>query len=324
LRRFNLGQNRPKVVVVGSSNMDLVVKSSRIPAKGETILGGDFIMTPGGKGANQAVAAAKLGAEVYFVAKLGDDIFGRQSLSNFQKVAVHTEYVVQTNEAPSGVALITVDEAGDNVIVVAPGANLKLSPEDVKIAQPVISSSGAVAAQLEVPLETVEFAARLANDASVPFILDPAPAQKLSAEFLQMVDILTPNETEAEILTGVKVTDENSAQVAAKDLLEHGVKAVILTMGAKGYLLATKDAAEFVPSVKVDAVDATAAGDAFTGSLGVGIAQGKTLRHAALFANHVAALSVTKMGAQSSMPDAGQVENFIKQKSAQGVNDEKA
>ena len=316
-------QNKPKIVVVGSSNMDLVVKSPRIPAKGETILGGDFIMTPGGKGANQAVAAAKLGAEVYFVAKLGDDIFGRQSLSNFQKVAVHTEYVVQTEEAPSGVALITVDDAGDNVIVVAPGANLKLSPEDVRKAQSVIASSGAVAAQLEVPLETVEFAARLANDAGVPFILDPAPAQKLSPEFLQMVDILTPNETEAEILTGIEVTDENSALAAAKDLLQRGVKAVILTMGARGYLLATKDAAEFVPSVKVNAVDATAAGDAFTGSLAVGLAQGKTLRDAALFANHVAALSVTKMGAQSSMPDAEQVENFIRQKSAQGVNDEK-
>jgi ribokinase len=175
-----------------------------------------------------------------------------------------------------------------------------------------------------VPLETVEFAARLANDAGVPFILDPAPAQKLSTELLRIVDVLTPNETEAEILTGIEVTDEDSALIAAKDLLERGVKAVILTMGAKGYLLATKDAAEFVPSVKVDAVDATAAGDAFTGSLAVGLAQGKTLREAALFANYVAALSVTKMGAQSSMPDAEQVENFIRQKSAQGVNDEKA
>jgi len=318
-----LEQNKPKIVVVGSSNMDLVVKSPRIPAKGETILGGDFIMSPGGKGANQAVAAAKLGAEVYFVAKLGDDIFGRQSLSNFKTEGVRTEYVIQTKEAPSGVALITVDDVGDNVIVVAPGANLKLSPEDVRKAQSVIASSGAAAAQLEVPLETVEFAARLANDAGVPFILDPAPAQKLSPEFLQMVDVLTPNETEAEILTGIEVTDEDSALAAAEDLLQRGVKGVILTMGARGYLLATKDAAEFVPSVRVDAVDATAAGDAFTGSLGVGLAQGKTLRDAALFANHVAALSVTKMGAQSSMPDAEQVENFIRQKSAQGVNDEK-
>lgn len=317
-------QDKPKIVVVGSSNMDLVVKSSRIPSKGETILGGDFIMTPGGKGANQAVAAAKLCAEVYFVAKLGDDIFGRQSLSNFQKVGIKTDYVEQTKDAPSGVALITVDDAGDNVIVVAPGANQKLSPDDVKKAQPAIASSGAVAAQLEVPLETVEFAARVANDSGVPFILDPAPAQKLSDEFLRMVDVLTPNETEAGILTGIKVTDENSAMVAAKNLLDRGVKAVILTMGSKGYILATKDGVEFVPSIKVDAVDATAAGDAFTGSLAVGLAQGKTLNDATLFANHVAALSVTKMGAQSSMPDAEQVENFIKRKSAQGVNDEKA
>jgi len=316
-----LGQNIPKVVVVGSSNMDLVVKARRIPAKGETILGGDFIMTPGGKGANQAVAAAKLGAEVYFVAKLGNDIFGRQSLSNFQKVGIHTEYVEQTQEAPSGVALITVDDAGDNVIVVAPGANLKLSPEDVRQTRSVISSSGAVAAQLEVPLETVDFAARLANDSGVPFILDPAPAQRLGYELLRMVDVLTPNETEAEILTGIKVSDEDSALAAAKDLLQHDVKTVILTMGTKGYLLATMDTAEFVPSVRVDAVDATAAGDAFTGSLAVGLARGKTLADAATFANHVAALSVTKMGAQSSMPDTGQVENFILQKSAKGVND---
>ncbi len=319
-----MGQNKPKIIVVGSSNMDLAVKSPRIPSKGETILGGDFIMTPGGKGANQAVAAAKLGAEVYFIAKLGDDIFGWQSLSNFQKVGIHTEYVEQTQDAPSGVALITVDDAGDNMIVVAPGANLKLSTEDVEQAQRAIDSSGAVAAQLEVPLETVEFAAGLANNADVPFILDPAPAQKLSHEFLRMVDVLTPNETEAEILTGIKVTDESSALLAAKDLLNRGVKAVILTMGSKGYVLATKDRVQFVSAVKVDAVDATAAGDAFTGSLAVGLAQGKTLKDAALFANHVAALSVTKMGAQSSMPDAEQVENFIKMKSTQGVNDEKA
>jgi len=319
-----LGQNKPKIVVVGSSNMDLVVKSSRIPSRGETILGGDFIMNPGGKGANQAVAAAKLGAEVYFVAKLGDDIFGRQSLSNFQKVGVHTDYVVQTKEAPSGAALIIVDDAGDNIIVVASGANLKLTPEDVKKAQSAIASSGAVAAQLEVPPATVEFAAALANDAGVPFILDPAPAQKLSTELLGMVDVLTPNETEAGILTGIEVIDVDSAQLAAEKLLKLGVKAVILTMGAQGYLLATVESMEFVPSIKINAVDATAAGDAFTGSLAVGLARGKILKDAALFANYVAALSVMKMGAQSSMPNAEQVKNFIRQNSAQGVNDEKA
>ena len=304
--------------------MDLVVKSPRIPAVGETILGEDFIMTPGGKGANQAVAAAKLGAEVYFIAKLGDDVFAEQSLNNFRKEAVNTKYVTQTKEAPSGVALITVDDAGNNVIVVAPGANQKLSPEDVKEAESDISSSGALVAQLEVPLKTVEFAAQLANDSGVPFILDPAPAQKLSPALLKMVDVLTPNETEAQILTGIKVTsNRDSARMASENLLECGVKAVILTMGAKGFLLATNDRTELVPAIKADAVDATAAGDAFTGSLAFGLAAGQKLFEAALFANYVAALSVTKMGAQSSMPTAGEVESSMKENSAQGVNNEK-
>jgi len=292
--------------------MDLVVKSPRIPSVGETILGEDFIMTPGGKGANQAVAAAKLGAEVYFIAKLGEDIFAEQSLNNFKKEAINTKYIIQTKESPSGVALITVDSAGNNVIVVAPGANQKLSPEDVEKAQSVIASSGALVAQLEVPLETVEFAARLANRSGVPFILDPAPAQKLGAEFLKMVDVLTPNETEARILTGIEITNEESARTAAKNLLEYGIKAVVLTMGAKGFLLATCDKTELVPAVEVDAVDTTAAGDAFTGTLAVGLAQGKTLADAALFANYAAALSVTKMGAQSSMPTREAVETFMK------------
>ena len=303
--------------------MDLVVKSPRIPAMGETILGEDFIMTPGGKGANQAVAAAKLGAEVYFIAKLGYDVFAEQSLNNFKKEAVNTKYVTQIKEAPSGVALITVDDAGNNVIVVAPGANQKLSAEDVKEAESDIPSSGALVAQLEVPLKTVEFAAQLANDSGVPFILDPAPAQKLSPALLKMVDVLTPNETEAQILTGIEVTDKDSARMASENLLECGVKAVILTMGAKGFLLATNDRTEFVPAVKADAVDATAAGDAFTGSLAFGLAGGRKLFEAALFAGHVAALSVTKMGAQSSMPTAEEVESFMKENSAQGVNNEK-
>lgn len=293
--------------------MDLVVKSPRIPAVGETILGEDFIMTPGGKGANQAVAAAKLGAEVYFIAKIGDDVFAEQSLNNFKKEGINTKYVIQTNEAPSGVALIIVDDAGNNIIVVAPGANRMLSPDDVKKAESDITSSGALVAQLEVPLETVEFAAQLANNCGVPFILDPAPAQELRPELLKMVDVLTPNETEAQILTGIEVTsNRDSARKAVKKLLEYGVKSVILTMGAKGFLLAADDKMEFVPAVKVDAVDATAAGDAFTGSLAVGLAQEKTLADAATFANYVAALSVTKMGAQSSMPAKEEVERFMK------------
>jgi len=304
-------QDVPTIAVVGSSNMDLVVKSKRIPVTGETILGGDFIMVPGGKGANQAVAAAKLGAQVFFIAKLGDDIFGLQSLNNFKKEGVNTKYVLQTKDAPSGVALIMVDDEGNNVIVVAPGANNKLTPEDVKEAESDIALSGALVAQLEVPIETIEFAAGLANKSNVPFILDPAPAQQLSDQLLKMVDVLTPNETEARILTGIEVKDRDSANAAAQKLLECGVKNVILTMGATGYLTVSNEGTEFVEARKVTAVDSTAAGDAFTGSLAVGLAQGQSLSEAALFANNVAAVSVTKMGAQPSMPTVEEIDRFI-------------
>ena len=298
-----MNKDATKIAVVGSSNMDLVVKSKLIPAIGETILGGDFIMVPGGKGAN--------GAEVFFIAKLGKDIFAEHSLSNFKKEAVNTKHVVQTDQAPSGVALIMVDEKGNNSIVVAPGANNTLLPADVKKAESDIASCGAVVAQLEVPLETVEFAAKLANDAGVPFILDPAPARELGPELLSMVDVLTPNETEAKILTGIEVTDEESARAAAGNLLERGIKTVIVTLGDKGYLLADSEESSYISGRKVDAVDSTAAGDAFTGSLAVGIAQNKAISDAASLAKYVAALSVTKMGAQSSMPTLSEVESFM-------------
>ncbi|HLB74271.1 MAG TPA: ribokinase [Sedimentisphaerales bacterium] len=303
--------NAPKIVVVGSSNMDLVVKSKRIPAAGETILGGDFIMVPGGKGANQAVAAAKLGANVCFVAKLGDDVFGAQSLRNFKKERVNTSHIQQTQDAPSGVALIMVDAKGENSIVVAPGANLKLSPQDVRAAKNEIEAAGAVVAQLEIPLDTIQCAAELANRSNVPFVLDPAPARELPPELLELVDVLKPNETEAQILTGIEVTDEDSARAAAMNLLERGVKAVIVTLASKGFLLVDRDRAEYVPAHKVEAIDSTAAGDAFTGSLAVGIAQGKPLLDAASFANYVAALAVAKMGAQSSMPTLQEVHSFM-------------
>ena len=290
--------------------MDLVVKAPRLPARGETILGENFLMTPGGKGANQAVAAAKLGAEVYFIAKLGKDIFGQQSLKNFEREGVKTKYVTQTN-SPSGVALITVDRSGGNEIVVASGANQKLSLSDIKSAVSAIASSAVLVVQLEVPMKTVEFAAQLAHNYKLTVILDPAPAQKLSPELLKIVDVIKPNETEAQILTGIEVINEDSARRAAKNLLECGVKAVILTMGAKGFLLASPRKTQFVPAIKVTAVDTTAAGDAFTGGLAFSLAEGKSLFDAALFANYVAALSVTKMGAQSSMPTRQAVESFI-------------
>ncbi|MBP8910310.1 MAG: ribokinase [Phycisphaerae bacterium] len=305
-------QSRP-IVVVGSSNMDLVVKAARIPAPGETILGGEFLMVAGGKGANQAVAAAKLGAKVFFVARLGNDLFGRKSLDNFRLEGLDTTYVSLTSDAPSGVALIAVDHAGNNAIVVAPGANARLSPDDVRRAEDRIRSAGAVVAQLEVPMATVQCVAEIAHDAGVPFLLNPAPAQWLSPSLLKAVSVLTPNESEARILTGVEVVDANSARKAAEMLLSTGVKSVIVTLGSKGFLLAEGNSTELVPAMEVRAVDTTAAGDAFTGSLAVGLAQGQSLREAALFANHVAAFSVTRLGAQPSMPTRSELEEFILQ-----------
>jgi len=291
--------------------MDLVVKSPRIPVPGETILGGDFQMVPGGKGANQAVAAARLGARVCFVARLGDDLFGRKSFENFQREGLDTRFVALTPHTPSGVALITVDEAGNNAIVVAAGANARLSPDDVRRAEAEIRAAGAVVAQLEVPMMTVQCAAELAHEAGVPFILNPAPAQRLSPELLARVEVLTPNETEAQILTGIEVVGDDSAREAAESLLSAGVKAIILTMGARGFLLAAEGGMEFVPALRVKAIDATAAGDAFTGSLAVSLAQGRPLREAAAFANRVAALCVTRLGAQPSMPTRQEVEEFV-------------
>jgi ribokinase len=308
-------KQRTAVTVVGSANMDLIVKSSRIPAVGETILGTDFFMLPGGKGANQAVAAAKVGATVHFVAKLGEDVYGNESLNNFKSVGIDTKYITRTKDAPSGVALINIDDKGQNQIVVVPGANGKLSPSDVQSSSSAIEQSAVVVAQLEIQLETVQKAAELAKKYNAQFILNPAPAQALPAKLLAAVDILTPNETEASLLTGIDVTDLDSARKASAKLLECGVKAVIITMGAQGFLLTTSQQNTFVKAVKVTPVDSTAAGDAFTGSLAAALAWGKSLEEASEFANFVAALSVTKVGAQASMPTMKEVETFMAQKS---------
>jgi ribokinase len=291
--------------------MDLVAKAPRIPVTGETLTGTDFFMVPGGKGANQAVAAAKLGAEVIFVAKLGKDVFASESLENFKSVNINTQHIEQLDGVPSGTAVIAIDDKGQNMIIVVPGANGKLTPADVDRAQSDIASAAVVVAQLEVPIETVEQAAKIANQNNIPFILDPAPAKPLSDELLSRVDILTPNETEAETLTGIKVTDEKSASKAADALLAKGVKTVIVTLGEKGLLLATQDSKEMISNYKVNPVDSTAAGDAFTGSLAYGLANGKPINDAAVYANAVAAVSVTRYGAQPSMPTTREVEAFI-------------
>lgn len=299
------------IVVVGSSNMDLVAKAPRIPVTGETLTGTDFFMVPGGKGANQAVAAAKLGAEVIFVAKLGKDVFASKSLENFKSVNINTKHIEQIDGVPSGIAIIAIDDNGKNIIIVVPGANSKLTPADVDKAESDIANAAVVVAQVEVPIETVEQAANLANKNNVPFILDPAPARPLSDELLSMIDIIKPNETEAEIITGIKVTDETSAAGAADVLLAKGVKTVIITLGEKGLMLATKNSKEMIPGNRVEAVDSTAAGDAFTGSLAYGLANGNSIKDAAIYASVVAAISVTRYGAQPSMPTKKEVDAFI-------------
>ena len=300
----------PRIVVVGSVNTDMVVKSERIPGPGETVTGGEFVMPAGGKGANQAVAAARLGAEVTLVAKVGQDMFGTQSLENFKRDKILTDFILADADNHTGVALILVDGAGENLISVAPGANAAITPDEVQKAADRIRSADVVLLQLEIPLATVEFTARLVAEAGVTVVLDPAPAAPLGAELLGNVTYLTPNESEATRLTGIEVTDESSARAAAEKLIAGGVDNVIVTMGTQGALVATAEGAFMVPSRAVEAVDSTAAGDAFNGGLAFALAQGLALEDAVREATLVGALSVTRMGAQTSLPTADELEQF--------------
>lgn len=302
---------KPKVVVVGSSNTDMVTKLERLPIPGETLIAKGFIMAAGGKGANQAVATARLGGEVTFVARVGTDIFGEQAVQNFQKEGIITDFIVKDNENPSGVALIFVDQEGENCIAVASGANSKLSPEDVTAAKEKIKDAKVLLLQLETPLETVRYAARLASEAGAKVILNPAPARELDEALLNLITILTPNESETELLTGVKVEDERSAKEAAEILRKKGVANLIITMGTKGSFLVTEEQAILIPTKKVKAVDTTAAGDAFNGALAYAIAEQKPLEEAVRFANLTGAFSATKLGAQPSMPTLDELHQFM-------------
>lgn len=302
---------KPKIVVVGSSNTDMIVKIPRLPKPGETILGGTFSMAAGGKGANQAVAAARAGGEVTLVARVGDDMFGKQARDGFVQDAINTHSVFTDPKAASGIALIFVDERGENSIAVASGANSELTPTDVSHAKDAIASADILLLQLEVPIPTVKAAVRLATEAGVRIVLNPAPAQPLEENLLRLVSIITPNETEAEFLTGIKISDGTSLTTAAERLLEKSVEQVIITLGARGAFLADKYEECFIPSFKVNAVDATAAGDVFNGALAVSLAEGRSLRDAVRFANAAAALSVTKLGAQPSAPFRDEIEEFL-------------
>ncbi|HPW76196.1 MAG TPA: ribokinase [Kiritimatiellia bacterium] len=291
-----------RIVVLGSTNTDMVVKAERIPAPGETILGGRFLMNPGGKGANQAVAAARLGAEVVFIAKVGDDLFGREAKALFAKENICTDYVLTDPSEPSGVALIMVDAKGENCIAVASGANGTLMPEDIEGLEGVIAQADMLLMQLETPLETVRYAADMAVNLGVPVILNPAPACELPADLYDCLEVITPNESEAELLTSIKVTDEASAEAAARVLCDKDVLQVVITMGAKGAYVFDGVDGVMVPAFKVEAVDTTAAGDVFNGALAVALTEELELEEAVRFASKAASISVTRMGAQASAP----------------------
>jgi len=291
-----------RILVIGSSNTDMVIKTERLPVPGETILGGTFLMNPGGKGANQAVAAARLGGKVTFITKRGNDLFGNQAVGLLMREGIHTQYIVKDMEFPSGVALITVDSAGENSIVVAPGSNGNLLQEDIPSTIFKAEKYEILLLQLEIPLDTVEYSAILASDHGIKVILNPAPARQLSDNLLMHTWLITPNETEAETITGVSITDITSAEKAAVLIQERGVKNVIITLGELGAFVKSENFTGLIPGVKVIPVDTTAAGDVFNGALAVAISEGKNIADAVNFANKAASVSVTRMGAQASAP----------------------
>jgi ribokinase len=302
-----------RLVVLGSSNTDMIVRLERIPRPGETILGGEFVTAAGGKGANQAVAAARAGGRVAFVARVGRDSLGDLAVAGFLRDGIDVTHVGRDPETASGVALIFVARDGENAIAVAGGANLRLSPSDVREARPAFAAAETLLTQLETPIESVETAAELAGELGLRFILNPAPARTLSDELLARVSILTPNETEVELLTGVAVHGEADARRAAADLRRRGVGTVIITLGSKGAYVMGEEFTGIVPGFSVDAVDTTAAGDVFNGALAVALGEGRPLDQAVRFANAAAAISVTRLGAQPSAPTRAEIEARVDQ-----------
>jgi ribokinase len=299
-----------RICVVGSSNIDLFFRTPRLPKPGETLVGRDWQMGYGGKGANQAVMAARLGAQVFMVSRVGKDVFGEGELSNFRAEGIDTTHVHVDEQRSTGLASIVVDDEAQNCILLVPGANQALTPEDVHAAGDAIRSAHILLCQLEVPLDTTLEACRTARAAGVVTILNPAPAIALPDELLALVDYCIPNETEIELLTGLPTQDRSQCEQAAQELLRRGPKAVLLTLGEKGTLIAERTTMELVPTVPVKAVDTTGAGDAFIGSLAVFLGQGSELREAVRKANAVAALSVTRAGTQTSFPRSEEITRF--------------
>jgi ribokinase len=297
---------KPSIVVIGSSNTDMMIKADHLPAAGETLIGGTFFTNPGGKGTNHAVAAARLGGNVCLIAKTGNDVFGRQAIQNFKKEKIDTAYMLSDPEHASGVALITVDQNGENCIVVASGANTALVPEDLENAKQAVKEAALMVLQLEIPLHTVEYTAAVAAGAGVKVLLNPAPACSFPQSLFQHISIITPNETEATMLTGMEVVDLPSAQLAAEKIHGWGVETVIITLGSRGALILHKGNVTHLPSLEVTAVDV------FNGALAVGLSEGLSVAAATAFAYKAAAISVTRLGALQSAPHRSEVEFFVK------------
>jgi ribokinase len=304
-----------KIIVVGSINMDLVVRTPHIPVPGQTVLGRDFRMFPGGKGANQAVAAARQGASVTLIGRLGMDAFGQQLMANIQNEGIDTRQIGVDPSTASGVALITVDVDGQNSIVVAPGANHKLSPTHIQDARTVFARADALLLQLEIPLDTVIAAAEQAKAYNLKVIINPAPAQSLPIELLSIIDVIIPNESETTLLTGDPVETPEQVETAARKLLTQGVGCVVVTLGEKGALLVQrKQPAYHVSSFNVDVVDTTAAGDSFVGTFSVALAERLSLEAAINRACAAGALATTRLGAQPSIPTNTEIDYLLKEK----------
>ena len=295
-------KSKHSLVVVGSANMDMVVMTDRFPKLGETILGNNFSMVPGGKGANQAVCAAKLGGNVNFIGKMGNDIFRERLVENMGSDGVCLDHVFIDNEHATGIALIMVDSDGNNEIVVVSGSNMQLTPSDIDSKEDIIASADVVLMQLEIPVETVQRTAEIAKSNEAVVVLNPAPACALPSTVLRLIDFLTPNEIEIELLSGVKIVDQQSLEKAAQSLIDKGVDNVIVTLGEKGSMCLNGQGPQYFNAKNVTAVDTTAAGDAFNGAFALGLLHKMNIETAIDFASTVAALSVTKVGAQSSMP----------------------
>jgi ribokinase len=301
-----------KVVVIGSSSTEMVFNATRIPQAGEMVLGSAFNMSPGGRGVNQAIACARAGGSVTFIGRTGNDFYGEQILKVLQQDNIDTSYVIRDKAMATGITSVIVDDLGESGITVTQGANINLSEEDLLNARFAISSADVVLLQLDIPVDTVRFAADLVGSPGVKVILNPAPALPVSDELLKSISILTPDASQAEILTGINITDERSAELAGRILLERGLKRVIITLRSHGAMVIDNGGAEHVPGFSIQKVDSSVMNDVFNGAIAVSLAEGKNFYESVLFANAAAALSASRSGALTSIPYKKDILEIIK------------